>query len=348
MFDEMTERGFVEFLAALWESRGWETGITERDEGVFMITGDKADGTRGLMLVVPDPTETVSGQVLQKTVTLVQDKGIDTAVAATRGSFSDDADGVAQANGVHLLDPAALEETVGAEDAHHLVEEFTQGSAGGRDGGGGEGGSIADRLPSMGLPVPGGIGLGGTLRTLLLAIVAVGVVVAAVQFLGFGDLLSGLVAGLPLPEVGLGGGGGYTITAVSLSQGNGTPVGVTWNARPQSTVVAPNGESFNAPEGKQFVVVQVNVTNPGNESLIFRADYLALATQDTRYGNQPLQGASGQLPVQVQPGNSTRAFVVYTVPADAESATLLGLPGPDNPPIDFQRDESMAFQVEGR
>lgn len=341
MFDEMTERSFVEFLAALWESRGWETAITERDEGVFMVTGDKADGTRGLMLVVPGTDETVTGQLLQKAVTLVQDKGIDTAVAATRGTFSDDARGVAEANGVHLLDPEALEKTVAAEDAHDLVEEHT-------GGGGGGGNSLMGRLSTVGIPLPDGIAMSGGLRTLLLAVLAVIVALGAIQVLGIGTPLSALVGALPLPELGFGaGGGGYTITAVSLSSGNATSVPIVWNARQQSTVVAPNGETYTAPEGEQFVVVQLNITNPGDETLVLRPGYLALATNNTRYGNRRLQGASGQLPVQIEPGASTEAYVVYSVPEDADSGTLLGLPGSDIPPMTFERDRSLSFQVEG-
>lgn len=111
-------------------------------------------------------------------------------------------------------------------------------------------------------------------------------------------------------------------------------------------MVAPNGEEFTAPDGKQFLVVQVNVTNPGDEPMVFRAGYLALATQNTRYGNLPLQGASGQLPVQIEAGSSVRAYVMYTVPGDAESATLLGLPVPDVPPMTFERDQDMSFHID--
>lgn len=340
MFEEMTDRSFVDFLAALWQSRGWETGITERDEGVYMVTGDKADGTRGLMLVVPGPDQTVTGQMVQKAATLVQDKGIDTAVAATRGSFSDDARGVADANGVHLLDTEALEETVAAEDAQHLVDEHKTG--------GREDGSVFDSIPISGLPNPNGLAISGGVRTLLLAIVAVGVALAALEVLGLGTPLSGVLGALPVPEVGFGaGGGGYTITAVSVSSGNATSVPITWNAREQTTVIAPNGEEYTAPDGEQFVVVQLNISNPTGETLVFRPGYLALATNNTRYGSQRLQAAPGQLPVQVEAGSSVRAYVVYSVPAGADSGTLLGLPGSDIPPMAFERDRSMTFQVEG-
>lgn len=340
MFDEMGARDFVDFLAAFWESRGWDTGITERDEGVFMITGDKQSGQRGLMLVVPDPEATVGGQMTQKLVTLTQDKGIDMAVAATRGGFSDDARKIADANGVHLLDVPTLEETVEAEGAQELVERYAAPG-----GAGGGVGSIVDRLQSVGGSVPTGVG--GGLKYLLLAVVAIAIVIAGIQFLGMGSMLGSAVAGIPLPDLGLGGGGGYTMTAVSLSEGNGTPVGVRWDARTQTTVIAPNGESFQAPEGTQFVVVQFNVSNPANDTLVFRARHLALATGGVRYGNQPLQGASGQLPLMIEAGQAQRGYLVFTVPEDSTAATLLGLPGPEVPPMAFERDRTMEFQVGG-
>ena len=347
MFEDMGNRGFVEFLAAFWESRGWETGITERDEGVFMITGDRGNGERGLMLVVPDPEAKISGQLLQKLVTITQNKGVEVGVAATRGSFSQDAEAIASANGVHLLDPATLEETVHEEGATDLVERFSGETAGDGGGDGDEGSSLVDRLPIG--SVPGGLSstAGGAVRTLVVLIVVFAVVFGAVQFLGIGGMFGGAVAGLPLPDIGgsLGGDAGYTMTAVSLTSGNGTAIDVRWNARTQSTIVAPNGASFDAPEGKTFVVVAVNVSNPSDEPVIFRADYLALATGDTRYGNQPLQGASGQLPMQVEAGSSASGYVVYTVPAESESGTLLGLPGGDVPPMTFERDRDLAFPV---
>jgi hypothetical protein len=295
------------------------------------------------MLVVPDSEATVSGQMVQKLVTLSNEKGIDMGVAATRGTFSSDAQGIADANGVHLLDTETLSATVESEGLEDLVEEFSTGQPDGEDAD-----SITDRLPEMSGSLPA-VGDGGSgLRTLVMALLAIGVVIAAIQFLGMGGMLGGFIASLPVPDLGVGlGGGGYTMTAVSLSEGNATPVDVRWNARTQTTVVAPNGESFAAPEGKQFVVVELNVSNPRNESLVFRADHLALATGNTRYGNQPLQGASGQLPMVVEPGSAKSGYVVYTVPKASESATLLGLPGPKVPPMTFERDRALPTQVGG-
>lgn len=119
-------------------------------------------------------------------------KGIDTGVAATRGSFSEGAQGIANAEGVHLLDPAALEETVGAEDAHDLVEEYSQGSGGG-------GGSLTDRLPIPPVSLPSVGGGGGTVRIDAASVVAIIVVVAAIHFLGVGSMLGASSRVSPYP-----------------------------------------------------------------------------------------------------------------------------------------------------
>ncbi|MFB6076980.1 MAG: restriction endonuclease, partial [Candidatus Nanohaloarchaea archaeon] len=152
----MGPREFVGFLSALWDSRGWETGIRERDEGVFMVAGDRPDGRRGLMLVVPDPDATISGQLLQKVVRLMDEKEVDVRVAATRGTFSDDARRIGEANGVHLLDPDELEQTVAAEEAYDLVAEFSGGTAG------------DSLVPSVGYSLPSISRPGGRVRLVAL------------------------------------------------------------------------------------------------------------------------------------------------------------------------------------
>lgn len=344
MFEDMGERDFVEFLAAFWESRGWTTGIREWEADAYLVAGDRDNGTRGLMLVVPGEGATVDGQLMQKAASVIRSKGVDVGVAATRGSFAGEARQVANANDIHLLDPGALEQTIAQEDAFDLLEEFSSG--GGR--------SLGDRLP--GLPSPTIPLPGGRIRVILIVVVVLVVGYAGLGVVGLGDLPASLFASLPLPSIplpslpiphlGLGlGGSSFPVTAVSLSQGSATPVDVRWDARRQESIVAPNGETFAAGANETFVVVQVNVSNPTNESMVFRANYLSLSANNTRYGNQFLKGGSGQLPVQVPAGGSKRAYVVYSIPKDAASATLLGLPGKKIPPMRFARDPELAFQA---
>jgi hypothetical protein len=158
------------------------------------------------------------------------------------------------------------------------------------------------------------------------------------------------LSGVPIPDFGLGlGGGGFPMTAVSLADGDGTPVEIRWDARRQETLVDPAGNPYSANnetnDNRTFVVVQLNISNPGNDSLVFRPGYLALSANGTRYGAQSLTGGSGQLPIQVPANGSKRAYVVFTVPEDADSATILGLPGEDVPPMRFERDRDVEFQA---
>lgn len=338
----MRDRDFVEFLAALWESRGWETAIRERSTGVYVITGDRESDKRGLMLVVPDPGTTVNAQLLGKVAGVIESKGVDVGVAATRGTFGTDAERVANANDIHLLDPPALEQTIAAEDAYDLLEEFRTGSDR----------SLIERLPSVPIAVPrlptGGIGI------FVAVIATMAIAYTGLGFLGLDGMLDSYLSvlplpdlpipSLPIPDLGLGG-GGFPVTAVSLSQANTTPVDVQWDARRQQSLVAPNGVTFESEENETFVVVQLNVSNPDDETLVVRSEYLALSAGNTRYGAQFLKGGSEQLPMTVQPNSSKRGYVVFAIPEDADSATLIGLPGDDVPPMQFERDSDMAFQT---
>jgi len=340
MFDDMTDRGFVDFLSALWESRGWETGVQEDEPGVFMITGDRETGQRGLLLVLPAPDATVPGKPVQTVASICDAKNVDVGVVATRGGFSDDAERIADANDVHLLDETALEKTVEAEGLEDLVEEHST------DGGG----SLFDRLPipsrpALRSPSPPGIPTRG-LTTLLVvaAVVAIGLVGA--QHFGVLPDLTAQVPGF-VPSFGVGGGGGFTVTAASLTAGNGSAVDVTWNAAVQSSVTTQEGATFSAPEGEKFVVVQMNVTNNREEPVIFRSSTLGFAANNTRRGPRHLKGALGQPPAQIPPGNTTSLWVVFSVDRDVQSGTLLGLPGSDTPPIRFHRDSDLPIRVAG-
>lgn len=335
MFDEMTDRGFVDFLAALWESRGWETGVQEDEPGVYMITGDRETGQRGLLLVVPATNATVPGKPVQTVASICDAKNVDVGVVATRGGFSDDAERIAEANDVHLLDQPALEKTVAAEGLEDLVEEYSSDGVG----------SLLDRLPipSLRSPSPPGIPTRG-LTTLLVvaAVVAIGLVGA--QHFGVLPDLTAQVPGF-VPSFGVGGGGGFTVTAASLTAGNGSAVDVAWNADVQSQVTTQEGKTFTAPDGETFVVVQMNVTNHRSDPVIFRSRSLAFAANNTRHGPRHLKGALGQPPAQIPPGNSTSLWVVFSVDRDVDSGTLLGLPGTDAPPIQFHRDRELPMQV---
>lgn len=360
MVAELSDREFAEMLAAIWERHGWDTELTDQG-GEFMVAGELSDGRRGAILVAPGDDGPVDQGQLQTIQSLQSEKGIDVPVAATRSSFDDGATEMAAVNGIHLVDPETLEETASAQGFEDLLKQYS-------------GGSIIQKL-GQALPLPGrssiptprmgipSIGLSSTNTGMS---VVLGVIVAIIGLLAvftFGDSLGGLIAGLPIPDFGLFdaigallgglpipdiglGGGGYSVTAVSLVDGDTDPMGVAWDTRSKNEVVGPNGTAFGAPENHTFVVVQLNATNPTAQTRVLKSGAFGFASGAQRYGSQPLEGAAGQLPVIVPPGSSTAGYLVFAVPEDTESGTLLALPGADRSAITFERDRSLEFQIE--
>ncbi len=376
MVADLDDREFAEMLAAIWEHHGWTTEVTDQG-GEIMVAGDRPDGRRGLILVAPGDSGPVGKDRLETLQTLQTEKEIDIPVAATRSSFDDAAREMADMNGLFLVDPETLEETASAQGFEDLLKQYSRGGIVRRL-------LRAVSLPRLNaIPRPSraipSVGAGGNTR-LLIAVAVVVVVIAMLAggkfgegaggllaglpipdfglfdaiggFLGslpipdFGifDALGGLLAGLPIPDLGFGG-GGYSVTAVSLTQGDATPMEVEWDARRQSEVVGPNGTAFEPPENHTFVAVQLNASNPTADTVVLEPDAFAFATGQHRYGPQLLQNARGQLPIVVPPISSSAGYLVFTVPADSTSGTLLALPGPEAIPIEFERDTSLEYQV---
>lgn len=371
MVADLDDREFAEMLADIWERHGWTAEVTERD-GAFMVAGEKPDGRRGLILVAPGDAGPVGTDRLETLDSLRTERGIDVPVAATRSSFDEGAREMAEINGLHLVDPETLEESAEAKGFEDLLAKYSKRSPVSRVLG------LVPRIPlgAISIPRPGIPSVGGNVGVVVVAAVAVLVLVvlgAGIVGEGIGDLLAGLpipgfgaiggllgglpipdfglfdaigglLGALPLPDIGLGG-GGYSVTAVSLTQGEATPVTVGWDAKRQDQVVGPNGTAFDAPENHSFVVVQLNATNPTADTVVLEPSAFAFATGKTRYGPQPLEGAEGDLPIILPPLSSTKGYLIFSVPADSESGTLLALPGRERQ-IEFERDRSLEYQVQ--
>ena len=151
MIPELDPEDFVEFLAALWDDRGWETSTRERSDETYFVTGTRPDGKRGVIYTFPTTTSTVTQRHVETFVKFCRKKGIDVAVVATQGAFAEGAERVASERGVHLLDRSRLAETVEAGDLDEVLARFT---------GGGRSGGVLDRLRDLGVPVPASVGSG--------------------------------------------------------------------------------------------------------------------------------------------------------------------------------------------
>ena len=151
MIPELDPEDFVEFLAALWDDRGWETSTRERSDETYFVTGTRPDGKRGVIYTFPTTTSTVTQRHVETFVKFCRKNGIDVAVVATQGAFAEGAERVASERGVHLLDRSRLAETVEAGDLDEVLARFT---------GGGRSGGVLDRLRDLGVPVPASVGSG--------------------------------------------------------------------------------------------------------------------------------------------------------------------------------------------
>jgi hypothetical protein len=328
MFEDMAEPAFPEFLAAFWEERGWETSVTENDDGTYLVAGDKDNGRRGLIGVRPSEDTEISASEIEDFAAFCERKGVDVRVMATRGRFTTGARSAADAADVHLLDPNELASAVRDEGVEDLVEEYT---GGGGDGGGG----LFAAIPSVPLPVPAGLPSGIPVVPLL----AAAVVVAAAVFVG--PTLLGAV-----PFVGGGGGGGGSagapVTALSLADTNQTAATVAWDARTQDDI-----RNYSTGPNQTFLVVQFNATST-NGTVALRSEHFALAVNDSflavqEFTNMSQSFRSTQLPVAVPANGSASGVMVFMVPEDFDGATLVETY--DGPGLRFQRAE-LEFAVE--
>lgn len=331
---------FASVLAAAWTNRGWATDVAA-DDGTFLVTGDRGDGHRGLILVLPGDV-TVPGKRLQQYVSLAAEKSVAVRVVATQGEFTDDAAHIADETDVYLLDPRAVLETIEAEGLEDAVGKDVTNEGGLGSGIAGAGAALLSRLPVSGqptgipgrggsLPNPGGTGLAAVVVVLLIATSLLGGF-AGGAFLtpdtggpaGVGGSDGGVVETVTaaLDEV-VGGdsGGDLAVAALSTAEDDAGLV-VRWNARTTDTVVA-NGSTYRAPTGTQFLVVQLSVTNTGSERVPVHGADVLVNVNGTRYTPQPLEGARTFESTALSPGEETTGWVVFAVSTGATDAVLV-------------------------
>ena len=371
MIPELDPTSFVEFLAAMWDERGWETSIRERSDETHFVVGNRPDGKRGIIYVFPTTTATVTERHLDKFVSFCKQKGIDVGVVATQGAFAEGAERVASQRSIHLLDRSTLADTVEEGGLEDVLGRFTEAESQGLAGrlpdglpdlaavvaavyaflpvGGGNvathtgGGSSPADDPAPASADPDGLGImAGLYRactrpvpagviaiTLLVAFVLGAVVAPAV---GLGGAIGGAMGGSAGPEV----------SAVSTAGGSNATVDVRWNARATDSIEA-NGTTYDAPDGQTFLLVRMNVTNGADEPTQFSESTLAADVAGTRYGHQPLDGATGFPSAGLfEPGESRAVWTVFAVPDDAESVTII-LDGDSK--VRFARDSGVAVEA---
>ena len=344
MLDAFPAETFPRVMADLWERRDWETHVTRRDDGTYLVGGQRGE-SRGLMLVFPDPDAEVRTAHLRQFAERCERQGVGMRVVATQGTFTGEVRRVAEERRMHLVDRERLERTVREGGFEAVVDRH-------RDGGAGTGsadGDDASRLPTL-PPLPDSVrGIASSIRTKAGSdpkrLVAAVLVVAV--------LTTGIVAGSPLGVVGGGGGGaggghGMAVSAVSTATPDADEsLVVRWNAETRSTLHPPNG-TFEPPGGETFVVVRLNVTNGAGDPVMFGGPNLLFETAGVRYGSQPLNGANLATVDRFTPGESGTAWAVFSVPANTTAGTVVVRHGlaAEGPGVRFVHDPALSVGFE--
>ncbi|WP_416838985.1 hypothetical protein [Haloferax sp. DFSO52] len=362
---ELEPANFVRFLSDLWTQRNWQTSVQPRGEGRYLVQGQRGDGTKGMMLVLPAVEATVEKDHVRGFVAHAKKRQIDVIAIATQGVYTDEVRGFTTKHDVTLLDLDLLGETVDDEGLEETVKQYTDGevyetadvefglpfdvpepvanvissvpihsvrerldSLRGSDG---DGGSLRDRLPSSLDDLKSG------------SPPSVRVVVVAVLLL---VLALGSVAALGPMVDGLGGPGmqdGVAVSALSSSPSPSADIVAQWNSRTTDSVAVGN-ESYTAPEGKQFVLVSLNVSATGSSPGSLSQSDLVFESDGVRYGYQPLSNSSGFANGGLfAPNESETVWTVFTVPSNTTTGTVL-VRGSGDDTVAFVYDESLPVE----
>ena len=137
---------FEEFVADLWEDRGWETEVSQssNDLGVDVIA-EKSDGIVAQKQVIQvkryNSTNKIGRPEVQKYHALKeQDTSADAAVIVTTSEFTTTAEEWAEDNNVKLIDGADLVDLIHDRKRYDLVDKYaptieSRDASAGKDGG---------------------------------------------------------------------------------------------------------------------------------------------------------------------------------------------------------------------
>ncbi|MFC7204316.1 restriction endonuclease [Haloferax namakaokahaiae] len=353
---ELGSSDFVKFLSDLWTQRNWQTNIQPRGEGRFLIQGRRADGTKGMLLALPDGDATVEKDNIRGFIAHAKKRSIDVIVVATQGEFTDEVRGFATNHDVKLLDLDSLGETVEEEGLEELVKEYTDGDV--YEKAEVEFGlpfdvpepianaleslpleSIRERLDGLSIPkkVPTVEELkSGSPPSVRVVVVAVLLLVLA---LGSVAALGPMVDGLGGPA----GQSGVAVSALSVAPQESADVVAHWNARTTESIAIGNS-TYAAPDGQQFVVVALEVTPAGSSPVSIPQSALAFESDGVRYGYQPLAASSGLFNGGLfAPNESSVVWTVYSVPQNVSTGTVV-VAEPIEDDVAFVYNESVSTE----
>lgn len=313
MLQQMDQSSFGEFVADLWSRQGWETQVQVRSERLYVAAQrERPQSERGLIWAAAATGERVSGQGVQQFATFCEDSGVDEAAVVTAGEFTDDAERIAESHGISLLDGDRFEAFV---DQHGLAEFARQYVDAPDDAEEGSAGTLT-RLKERGQRAVDRADVEVSSRSAVAVLLAVSLLAAGVT-LGPSLLPSG--SGTQSPD-----GATMNVTADALRPANSTGrLNVRWNVRTQSRIEAADGGLYDPPEGEQFLVVELRLTNVGGRNVSLRQTAFQLRANGSKRGYQPLAGTSGFPETTLAPGETATGWTVFSVAERTDAATVV-------------------------
>ncbi|WP_423744198.1 restriction endonuclease (plasmid) [Haladaptatus sp. SPP-AMP-3] len=332
MIRHIPESEFPEFVAALWGKQGWQTTVTEKSGKSFVAL--QRDGAEGLIWTKPGKGDAVSREELQQFVGICKKFGVNEGAVVTPGTFSEDAEKLGSQAAVQLVDGEKLRTIVEARELHNLVERFADGGDDESDSD--EGGfSLPISIPES-VPLPDEVPRKAVAVVFVAILAIVAATVVAPMILGTGGTVQT--------------NGGWNVTANSTAPSNATgALDVRWNAKRVSKLNPESGDDgvYKPGDGKKFLLVSMNVTNTGSDSLGLRPQAFALRSNGTLHGHQPLKNTTGFQPSVLDGGESTSVWLVFSIDADAPNATIVttGRLRRGHVRTEFTRDETLSVEA---
>ncbi|WP_227353706.1 restriction endonuclease [Haladaptatus salinisoli] len=302
MIRQMEQSKFARFVAALWQKQGWQTQVTTKSGKSFVAL--QRGGAEGLIWARPGAGEGVSGKALQQFVMLCKQYGVDDGAVVTPGMFTDDARKIAEGAGVQLVDGEKLRTIVEARELHDLVDRYAA------DGEDDEDESDDAEDGGLSLPIPASVPPKAVAGVVVAVLAVVLAVVVAPTILGTGSKVEE---------------SDWNVTAASTTPDNVTrALDVRWNAERVSEIDPESDDAgvYRPREGERFLLVSMNVTNAGADSVGLRQRDFVLRSNGTLRGHQPLVNASGFNSTVLEEGESVTVWTVFSVDADATNATI--------------------------
>ncbi|USZ67573.1 restriction endonuclease [Halorussus salilacus] len=341
MLQAMDHSEFGKFVAALWKRQGWQTRVKRDDGRTFVAVQRPETGEEGLLWAIPASEGEVGGKQVQQFVKLCQQYDVEESAIVSAGTTSDHAEKVAAGTGVELLDGDGVEAFLKQRGLTDLPAEF--GGASGAEGtdASGESDDSSDSPLDRLEPVAQRVGaLAGSVGSKGVA-VAVVVVVALVAV--------GFLGGPSIPFLG---GGGDDITAESASPGDANAsLSVAWNAEVTDSIDPNESDdvAYPAPEGQEFVVVQMNILNTGNDSVPLSRGAFQLRANGTTSRSESFADHEGFVDLPLSAGGNRTAWTAFAVPEGSTGTLVYDQNATDaTVAVEFERDTAISTNVTAR